>query len=223
MDRLTLSSARLRVAALAFTATLAGCASGAVPSTAIAPANGSAFALAQPDANPPACKGQKATKTYAKTAAEPITSKGGAICVAAFGGWGGFLEYPKGASATKLTLTSSTTAYDPVLFPPGGSLGAPIFYLQVHPANAITFGTTIGSGFGIQSTLLKPKKAYTARYSTGGGSLWISFSPCYAIAKKAKYGGSIAGVGTRLEGQRMYPSSYNVIEIFSGKQATQAC
>jgi len=176
-----------------------------------------------PDANPPACKGQKATKTYAKTAPEPITSKGGAICIAAFGGWGGFLEYPKGAAATKLTLTSSTTAYDPPIFPPEGSFGTPIFYLQVHPANAITFGTTIGSGFGIQSTLLKPKKAYTAAYWTGDGSLWVRYSPCYAIAKKVKYGASIPGVGSRLEGQRLYPSSYNVIEIFSGKQVTQVC
>ena len=61
------------------------------------------------------------------------------------------------------------------LFPPEGSLGAPIFYLQIHPANTVTFGDTIGSGFGIESVHLAPKKAYTVRYSTGDGSLWLSF------------------------------------------------
>jgi hypothetical protein len=224
MDRPTLSSARLHVAAIAFAALLAGCASGAVPTTAIAPAGGSPFAIAVPDANPPpACKGQKNTKTYAKTAAQPISSNGGKLCVAAFGGWGGWLIYPKGASASKITLTSSTTAYDPPIFPPEGSLGAPIFYLQIHPASAVTFGTTIGTGFGIESIHLAPKKAYTVRYSTGDGSLWLSFGACYAVAKKVTNGGSIPNVGTRLEGQKVYPSSDNVIEIFSGKLTTGTC
>lgn len=224
MDRATLSSARLRIAAVAFAALTAGCAGGPVSPAAFAPASDSASTIAVPDANPPpACKGQKNTKTYAKTAAQPISSNGGKLCVAAFGGWGGWLIYPKGASATKITLTSSTTAYDPPLFPPEGSLGAPIFYLQIHPANTVTFGDTIGSGFGIESVHLAPKKAYTVRYSTGGGSLWLSFGPCYTIAKKVTNGGSIPNVGTRLEGQKVYPSSYNVIEIFSGKETTGAC
>ena len=123
----------------------------------------------------------------------------------------------------KITLTSSTTAYDPPLFPPVGSLGTAIFYLQIHPANAVTFGDTIGTGFGIESVHLAPKKAYTVRYSTGDGSLWLSFGACYTVAKKVTNGGSIPNVGTRLEGQKVYPTSYNVIEIFSGKQTTGAC
>jgi hypothetical protein len=224
MDRPTIPSARLSIAAVAFAALLAGCTSGAIPSNAIVPAGGSAAAIAVPNVNPPpACKGQKNTKTYAKTAAQPITGAGGKLCVAAFGGWGGWLIYPKGASASKITLTSSTTAYNPPLFPPVGSLGTPIFYLQIHPANAVTFGDTIGSGFGIVSVHLAPKKAYTVRYSTGNGSLWLSFGACYTVAKKVTNGGSIPNVGTRLEGQKVYPTAYNVIEIFSGKETTGAC
>src|SRR5271165_7538666 len=79
---------------------LAGCAGQS--SLSPSPANvGPADALHRLGTNvpeftaPPKCKGQTSTKEYAEVAKEAMKMNGGSLCVPAFGGWGGALQYPK--------------------------------------------------------------------------------------------------------------------------------
>ena len=174
-----------------------------------------------PDSGPPACKGQKDTKQYATLTGEVISTKGGSVCVPAFGSWGGALQYPSSNEAAHLTLISSTTAYQPGLFPPPGSR-SPVFYLQFAFSASVTFGSSLPAGNGIASPKVVPKKPYTAEAALAFGSLWESLGSCYSVSKKVKYGGGVGRVGAVFRNKHMTPSS-GVIEIYSGKLVPNKC
>ncbi|MEO6834381.1 MAG: hypothetical protein ABI231_00515 [Candidatus Tumulicola sp.] len=67
------------------------------------------------------------------------STKDGTICVPSFHGWGGSMAYPNTGHPATMTLISSTTAYNPPLFPPPGST---IFFLQVGLNTKTTFGSS---------------------------------------------------------------------------------
>ena len=86
-----------------------------------------------PDVSPPPkCAGQKTTQYYAEVAKEVLKANGGSLCVPAFEGWGGALQYPRtyGSYTYTVKLVSSIKAYKGAMLPPGGSK-KPIFYLQI--------------------------------------------------------------------------------------------
>ncbi len=213
------------IAALVSATSLAGCAGGStlVPLQPSAPAaNAFSFVNARlPNAGPPPCKGQKNTKQYATVGPQGISTKGGSLCLPAFGGWGGSIQYPNVNEGAQAYFTTSTTAYQPGLFPPPGSM-TPLFYIQFSFSANVTFGSKLPAGNGIASEKVIPLKAYTAESALAFGSLWEPFGSCYSIAKKVKYGGGIGRVGSMFLGKHMTPSS-GVIEIYQGKLVGNKC
>lgn len=204
----------MRLSILLAVALLAGCAThagGIVP-----PTNGEA--VFAPDLVPPSCKGQKTTKQYASLT-EKLLAKGGSLCIPAFGGFGGTITYPPANPAAKIALTSSTTNYDGM---PQLGNGTPIFYLQLALLSRTTFGNDVQAGGGLESKTIKPLKAYTAYAAVKAFGGWVPLAACYTIAKKSKYGGQIAGLGTLLQGQKVPPTS-GVVEIYPGKQTGSKC
>lgn len=220
----TCLSLRRSVGLLA-TALLCACAqhgSGLLPTSNLA---ASALAGAPPrsvvlsDAVPPACKGQKTTKTHASLR-EKLLTKGGKLCIPAFGGFGGSVDYPSADPSVKIKLTSSTTDYDkmPKLGP-----GTPIFYLQLAIADATYFGTNVPAGGGLESKKIKPGDSYTAFGQATIFGITLQFTPCYIAAKKNAYGGVIGGIGSLLKGQDVPAAAAGVIEIYPGKHAGGKC
>ncbi|MBV8532045.1 MAG: hypothetical protein JO104_12075 [Candidatus Eremiobacteraeota bacterium] len=205
----------------AFVVALAGCGGRAavIPPQAVSV---EPSALANPDTNPPKCKGQKGTGKYAGVSKETMKAGGGSLCVPSFGGWGGSLQYPDSGMNYDVALTSSTTAYDPKLFPPPGSQKA-VFYLQYAFNGFPSFGTTIPKGKPLASTHLKPKKPYTVEgFEKIGSGLWTDLGSCSAIAAKSHYGGGISGAGEVLAGQ-FFREETGVIEIFKGELVSNKC
>lgn len=196
------------------TAVLCACAqhgSGLLPS---APTS-----MVVPDAVPPSCKGQKTTKTYASVTEKLLTS-GGKLCIPAFGGFGGSIEYPGADPSVKMKLTSSTTDYNkmPKLGP-----GSPIFYLQLAISSGTYFGTNVRAGGGLASKEIAPGDSYTAFGEATVYGFKLQFTPCYIVAKKSPYGGVIGGVGSLLKGQNVPVAATGVIEIYPGKHAGGKC
>ncbi len=178
-----------------------------------------------PDVSPPAnCKRQKSTKEYAEVAKEALKHNGGSLCVPAFKGWGGALQYPQqyGSYAYAVKLVSSTTAYKGSLLPPAGSK-TPIFYLQIGFNSFPGFYPTLPKGAPLVSSRLKPKKRYTVElfeYFYGLG--WSGEGSCYQVAKPSKNGGSLAGAGTVFE-KLTFLEHNGAIEIFEGALAPTRC
>lgn len=179
--------------------------------------------VAAPDIAPiPACKGQKSTKQYASIGAKPLSTKGGILCVPRFGGWGGSMNYP-GASSSSMGLISSTTAYNPALFPPTGSV-APIFYIQFGlNKTGVIFGAKLPAAGVLASKSLKAGKPYTVQGASNVGSLWNSLGYCSTTAFSSKYGAAIRGVGFVLKNVHMGGASSGVISILPGKLAQSKC
>ncbi len=216
--------ARRRFAMLVAAAFLAGCGSaGVVPSQGVARSGDSSVTFGVPDAGPSPCKGQKNTKHYASLASQPLKSSGGSVCVPAFGGWGGSLQYPPIDTSSTIALVSSTTAYPGGNFPPPGPQ-KPIFFLQFNLNGILAFSSPLPNGNGVVSTHVVSKKTYTAelfQYYPGIG--WSSLmNSCYSVAKKVTVGGGIPRVGSVLVNQSFRESS-GIIEIFSGKLSTNKC
>jgi hypothetical protein len=178
-----------------------------------------------PDFTPvPKCKGQKLTKYYAEVAKEAMKTSGGSLCVPAFSGWGGALQYPKtyGSYGYNVKLISSTKAYSGGNFPPAGSQ-KPIFYLQLAFNSFPGFYPTLPKGNPLVSSHLIPKKSYTvelSEYLYGLG--WSSAISCYQVAAKSKYGGSLAAVGAVFD-QLTFREKTGDIEIFAGALVTNKC
>lgn len=172
-----------------------------------------------PEAAPPSCKGQKTTKTHA-TLTEKLLTTGGKLCIPAFGGFGGTIEYPGADPSVKMKLTSSTTDYDkmPKLGP-----GTAIFYLQLAISSGTYFGTSVPAGGGLASKKIAPGAAYTAFGQATVYGFTVKFTPCYIVAKKSPYGGVVGGVGSLLKGQDVPAAATGVIEIYAGKHARGKC
>ncbi|HEY2473174.1 MAG TPA: hypothetical protein VGI19_00085 [Candidatus Cybelea sp.] len=183
-----------------------------------APTTLSAASIA-PDALPPSCKGQKTTKQYASVS-EQLLSKGGSLCVPAFGGFGGSIKYPPANPSVKLGLTSSTTNYDHL---PNLGKGSPIFYLQLAISGGTTFGQNVRAGGGLTSQQIDPGEPYTIYGQAVVHHIPFNFGPCYAVATKGKYGGVLGGVGTLLKGARVPVAATAVLEIYAGQQTNKEC
>jgi hypothetical protein len=187
--------------------------------------NGAPSSVAAPDVAPiPSCKGQKNTKQYSSIGAKPLSSKGGILCVPRFGGWGVTMDYPGPTSShSSMGLISSTTAYNPALFPPVGSVN-PIFYIQFRLNNyGVIFGAKLPATGGLASKTLKVGKPYTAQGASNVGSLWNALGECYTTAFSTKYGATIRGIGFALKNVHMGEASSGVISILPGKLAPSKC
>ncbi|MBV8280536.1 MAG: hypothetical protein JO347_00545 [Candidatus Eremiobacteraeota bacterium] len=208
----------MRIAFCALPASiLAACsthAGGPLPSTAFAPP-----AVALPDAGPPACKGQKTTKNYASLTVT-LSTKGGTFCIPAYGGFGGSVSYPGANPSVKLNLISSTKNYNHL---PQLGKGTAIFYLQLALSGGTSFGSHVQAGGGLTAKKIVPGKPYTAYGQATISGFTFPFGPCYAVAKKGKYGGVIGGIGTLLKGQTIFAAASGLIEIYSGKQTSTKC
>lgn len=194
---------------------LAACAQhGSVyPPTAL---NGASVA---PDAVPPNCKHQKTTKDYASVS-QKLSTKGGSLCVPAFGGFGGSINYPPANPSVKLELTSSTTNYNHM---PNLGKGSPIFYLQLAISGGTTFGKNVRAGGGLTSQQIDPGEPYTIYGQAVVRHIPFNFGPCYAVATKGKYGGVLGGVGTLLKSEQIPVAATAVLEIYSGQQTNKEC
>jgi hypothetical protein len=179
-------------------------------------------AVLSPQTAPPACKGQKKAKDYASVSGT-LSKKGGALCIPAFGGFGGTFEYPGVSTSVKVVLTSSTTDYANIPLPVQS--GTPLFYLNLVPSAATAFGSKLAAGAGLAGSKIKPKQPYTAYLTGYKYGFWYVITDCYTVAKPSKYGGSLGALGALLKGQEAFgQSGHSNFEIFiySG-QAGGAC
>jgi hypothetical protein len=176
-------------------------------------------ANARPDLTPPSCKGQTSTKEYASDTTK-LSTKGGSLCVPAFGGFGGTIKYPTASESVDLTLTSSIKNYNGQ---PKLGTGKAVFYLQFDVAGATSFGSSAKSGGGLTGSKIVSGQAYTAYGQATIGSQKIALGPCYTTATQGKYGGVIGGLGTLIEGREVPTSATGVIEIYSGQQTSIQC
>jgi hypothetical protein len=173
---------------------------------------------------PPKCKGQKNTKLYAEVATQNVKTAGGSLCVPAFGGWGGALQYPdlKYSQSFTIQLISSTKAYASGKWPPNGSQ-TPIFYLQYAFSGFPTFGSTLPKGSPMVSSHLLAGKAYTVQLWENVIVGWTDLGSCYVVAQKSsKYGGQLAKVGGVFDNV-FYREASGVLEIFKGQFASNKC
>ncbi len=190
---------------------LAGCGSGSQPS--LAPPGSVSASLLQPAAaTPPACRKQKKTNQYA-SAAEKLSTKNRSLCIPAFDGFGGTLNYAGMTTSAKVTVTSSTTNYAGI--PPPQPSGSVIFYLNLASSDSTTFGSKPKRGGGLTSKSIKANSTYSALLEGYAFGFWHSgLASCYAVAKPGKYGGVIGGLGSVLNGQQFAGIGYTQFEIF---------
>ncbi len=173
-----------------------------------------------PNAVPPKCKGQQTAKDHA-TDVETLSTKGGQICIPAFGKLGGTVSYPPANPSVGITLISSTTNYNGQL--PALHSGKPIFYLQLATTGATNFGPNVKAGGGLTGAPITASKTYTVYGQAKISGFPVNFTPCYAIATKGTFGGVIGGIGTLLKGQNVPAAATGVIEIYHGKSANTKC
>lgn len=211
-------------------AVLAALPGGCAGHSAVIPAQVTSLAppmaqLFEPDVTtPPACKGQKKKKLYA-FATEPLSKKGGSLCIPAFGGYGGTVVYPHVTTSTKVTVTSSTTNYAKVPLPISGSQ-TPIFFFNLSISASTGFTTKLGIGGGLTSKKIKVKQTYTAFIEGERTGFWHGVTQCYTVAKSGKYGGVLPGLGSLLKGLSDSGfSGYDPFEIFiyTGQLANNQC
>lgn len=200
--------------ALAVSAVLAGCAGHSAAMLPVSPS-----ASGTPDAKLRACKGQQTTKQYATITGTLLTS-GGSFCIPRFGGYGGSVKYPGANPSVQLTLTSSTTNYDGM---PELGDGTAIFYMQLAISGGTAFSGKIGSGGGLSSKQITVGQTYTVFGQAKIYGFPFNFTPCYVIAVKSRYGGTLGGIGTLLKGQRVPAAATGVIEVYEGQQASESC
>lgn len=203
--------------AIGLFALLTACASNStVP---LAPSGSQVFAPQLQAARVPApCKGQKTTKKSAQLK-ETLSTSGGKLCIPAFGGFGGTIQYPAANPSVSMTLTSSTK--NKKLSKLGN--GKPIFYLQLALSSGTTFGTNLRAGGGLTGKKLIPGTPYTAFGQASAFGITATFTPCYVKAIKGKFGGVIGGLGTLLKGLNVPVAAKGYIEIYPGKQASGKC
>jgi len=208
---------------------LAGCAGQST--LAPLPANlGSTDTLARlwadvPDVSPPQkCNGQKTTQFYAEMAKEVLKAGGGSLCVPAFKGWGGALQYPRqyGSYTYTVKLVSSVTAYKGAMLPPRGTK-KPMFYLQIGFNSFPGFYPTLPKGAPLVSSHLTPKKSYTVElfeyfYALG----WSDEASCYQVAEESKNGGALVDAGAVFENLTFLEHN-GALEIFPGALVPNKC
>ena len=203
------------LAATLAAALVSGC---ALQSLGTMPRGDAPNSIVLPQTGPPACKGQKVTKTYSSVAGT-LSSKGGALCIPTFHGLGGSLGYPAAKPSGKVTVTSTTIDNG---FPYPGS-GTPVFYLEIALAGATTFGSPLHTATGLTGKAIKAKSQYTVFLDYLKYGLWYQGSSCYAVAKPGKYGGVLTGLGEVLKGQTFGGAYTILLEVYPNQQSSTAC
>ncbi|HTU81533.1 MAG TPA: hypothetical protein VMF61_05360 [Candidatus Acidoferrales bacterium] len=218
-------SARSILAAALAAAITTACGAQSDPAAALPSAASVQTPTLVADAAPKACKGQKTSKTFA-TVTEAMSKKGGALCIPAFGGFGGTLVYPGVTPAVKATLVSSTSGYSGLT--PGS--GTPSFYLLLTLSASTAFSSKVRAGGGLTGKKIAAKSPYTAfpELQEAGGFWHASISPCYAVAKSGKYGGVFSGMGALFKGQSIQKSGISAVSdiliiVYPGQQAGSQC
>jgi hypothetical protein len=219
-------ASRDRVAALIAACSFAACSG---PSVAVPPqpAQQAPMQFVLPDLKPlPSCKGQSNTTDYASGPAQPLSTKGGVLCVPRFGGWGGSMSYPGTTSAGyTMSLIGSTTAYSGPIWP-ANEPGTAIFYIQVTASTAgISFVSKIPSGGDLASKKLKANKPYTVNATLiAFGSQFEGLGECYVKARQGPYGPYLTGLAAALAGHGFSGAGTRaVIEVIPGKFASKKC
>jgi hypothetical protein len=142
---------------------------------------------------------------------ETLSTKGRSLCIPAFGGFGGSINYPSAKPSVQLTITASTTDYD---HQQKLGKGAPLVYLQLALAGATTFGFHVKAGGGFTGEKLVAGKTYTVFGRAVLHHIPFNFRPCYEVASKGKYGGGvITRIGTLLKGVNLPGAATGLIEI----------
>lgn len=168
---------------------------------------------------PPSCKGQRTTKKFGDKAVT-LKTKGGSFCIAAFGGFGGSMQYPRVDRAVKLTIRTSTAN---IYNEPQLGTGTSIVYLNLHFHAGTHFGSNLRSQGGLTSEAIYSGNTYTAYGVVAVGNLDLMFPPCYTVATDGPYGGVLPNLGELFSGTTITGAGYGVIEIYSGQQVSQAC
>ena len=168
---------------------------------------------------PPACKGQRTTKNYGSITVM-LKTKSGSLCIPAFGGFGGSMEYPGVDRSVKLTARTSTQN---IYNEPQLGSGTSIVYLNLHFHAGAHFGSHIKSRGGLTSQTIHPGDTYTAYGIVAVGHLELMFPPCYSVAAQGPDGGVLPNLGDLFSDTTITGAGYGVIEVYSGEQASQEC
>lgn len=215
LSRFQYRGASLSLIAAALLSACSGQSNSLVPSQGMMARSLSAL---QPDAGPAKCVGQKTTKNYASINTT-FSSKGGTLCIPAFGGFGGSVTYPGATPPIAVTVISSTTNYNKM---PMLGTGKPIFYLQVGIKKPTKFGTKVAAGGGLVSKSFVPGQTYYAVAGASVEGLVQNLGACSVVATKSSAGGSISGFGTLLKGQPILIAPVTgVVEIYAVKQTVK--
>lgn len=195
---------------------LAGCAGAQTVPGGMVPAQGS---YVRSGTAPLVCKGQRTAKNYASLP-EKLKTKGGSLCVPAFGGFGGSIEYPGLERSVVLTIRTSTQN---IYNEPQLGNGTSIVYLNLHFRASTRFRSRLKSKGGLTSPSISPGAAYTAYGIVAVGHLDLMFPPCYTVATQGPYGGVLPNLGNILRKATIAGVAYGVIEIYAGEQVSQEC
>jgi hypothetical protein len=196
---------------------LAGCGGSQITANGatVAPA-----ALKPASTSVPSCDGQHTTGKYGELTAR-LKRTGGSLCIPAFGGFGGSVQYPRVDRSAKLTIrTSLENLYDEPLL---GDSGAPMVYVNLHFHRGTHFGKKVQSNGGLTSAAIVPGDSYTAYGIVGVGHLILRFPPCYSVAVNGPDGGVFPNLGNLFSETTITGAGYGVIEIYAGEQVSQAC
>ena len=215
--------ARAPIAILAATLAFAACSGG---SNAPLPPATTTQSVMVKAGGPAPCPGQSTTSIYASTPPAAFQLKVGPLCIPAFDGFGGTLEYPAAHPSITAALTASTTNYNQQL-PALGKKGKPIDHLQVQTSANTAFGHGLRAKSGLTSSKLVAGESYTL-YGEGisGGIVHFvtDFTPCVATAAKGKDGGVIPSFGQLLVGQKFANGAMTIyFEVYKGKLTSQPC
>jgi hypothetical protein len=123
------------------------------------------------------------------------------------------------SKAIPLTIAASTTNYNGM--PELGKKGKPILYLQLI-MNGVAFGTSPPRG-GLVGQAIVPGSTYTVLGLFEGTTIVYSLHPCYALAQKSAFGGSIETIGTPLQNQPFNFVQTVLLQVYPGKLARAEC
>ena len=168
---------------------------------------------------PPACEGQRTSKRYGSVTLK-LEANGGSLCIPAFGGFGGSMQYPGVERPVKLTIR---TSLENIYNEPQLGTGTSLVYLNLHFGAGTHFGSKLKSSGGLTSQAIYAGNAYTVYGIVAVGHLLLRFPPCYTVATQGPYGGVLPNLGDILRDTTITGAGYGVVEVYSGQQVSQGC
>jgi hypothetical protein len=167
----------------------------------------------------PKCRSERHRKNYVQTSTH-LKVAGGALCIGAFHGFGGTLEYPSVERPVELTnrITVTNLYNEPEL----GS-GTPLIYLNLHFDKSERFGAIVVTAGGLESKKFVAGQSYTALGQVLVGHLAFRFTPCYTVATSGVHGGLLPNVGAIFDNAIITGNGFGVVEIYQGTQASEEC